>query len=98
MATKGKMKKEEDQEVQKIDSKELEQIKQLVETLSKISQDITSLEVNKTLAVQRYIQLEQEFSKIKEKLTYKYGDMQLDIQTGIFTEPQKENEPSNTEN
>lgn len=92
MATKAKMKKVEDQKPQILDPKEFKQIKELFEIMNKISGDIVNLEVNKNLAVGKYLQAEGEFGKIKEKLTYKYGDIHLDMATGTFTIAEKEEE------
>ena len=74
----------------KITKKELESIQNLYSKYSKISSDIGSLELNKQDLLMELGKTRQEIESDKVELQEKYGDVNINLQTGEYSENNKE--------
>jgi|TARA_R110000824_G_scaffold124268_5_gene282588 hypothetical protein len=74
----------------KITKKELESIQNLSSKYSKISSDIGSLELNKQDLLMELGKTRQEIESDKVELQEKYGDVNINLQTGEYSENNKE--------
>jgi archaellum component FlaC len=69
-------------EVQKISEEQLNELNRLVNTIKFVSQKVTELSVEKSLAVDAYKQLQESLEEIKGKIREEFGDVDIDLQTG----------------
>jgi len=76
--------------VKKVTKKELESIQNLSSKYSKISSDIGSLELNKQDLLVELAKTRQEIESEKTELQKKYGDVNINLQTGEYSENNKE--------
>ena len=76
--------------VKKVTKKELESIQNLSSKYSKISSDIGSLELNKQDLLMELGKTRQEIESDKVELQEKYGDVNINLQTGEYSENNKE--------
>ena len=74
----------------KITKKELESIQNLSSKYSKISSDIGSLELNKQDLLMELGKTRQDIESDKVELQEKYGDVNINLQTGEYSENNKE--------
>ena len=77
-------------EVKKITQEELEKVQQNQQDLQKRLANIGFLEVQKANDVSQIAMLEKEMGEIKKELQEKYGDVNINIQTGEYTDILKE--------
>tara|TARA_A100001201_G_scaffold55921_1_gene54325 strand:+ start:16453 stop:16722 length:270 start_codon:yes stop_codon:yes gene_type:complete len=77
-------------EVKKITQEELEKVQQNQQDLQKRLSNIGFLEVQKANDVSQIAMLEKEMGEIKKELQEKYGDVNINIQTGEYTDIPKE--------
>tara|TARA_R100000322_G_scaffold101227_1_gene64124 strand:- start:192 stop:461 length:270 start_codon:yes stop_codon:yes gene_type:complete len=77
-------------EVKKITQEELEKVQQNQQDLQKRLANIGFLEVQKANDVSQIAMLEKEMGEIKKELQDKYGDVNINIQTGEYTDIPKE--------
>ena len=77
-------------EVKKITQEELEKVQQNQNDLQKRLANIGFLEVQKANDVSQIAMLEKEMGEIKKELQDKYGDVNINIQTGEYTDIPKE--------
>jgi len=77
-------------EVKKITQEELEKVQQNQQDLQKRLANIGFLEVQKANDVSQIAMLEKEMGEIKKELQEKYGDVNINIQTGEYTDIPKE--------
>jgi hypothetical protein len=76
--------------VKKVTKKELESIQNLSSKYSKISSDVGSLELNKQDLLMELNKTRQEIESEKTELQKKYGDVNINLQTGEYSENNKE--------
>mgnify|MGYP003122511523 FL=1 len=76
--------------VKKVTKKELESIQNFSSKYSKISSDIGSLELNKQDLLLELAKTRQEIESEKAELQKKYGDVNINLQTGEYSENNKE--------
>lgn len=69
-------------EVQKISEEQLNELNRLVNTIKFVSQKVTELSVEKSLAVDAYKQLQESLEEMKGKIREEFGDVDIDLQTG----------------
>tara|TARA_B100001778_G_scaffold239896_1_gene200313 strand:+ start:1459 stop:1728 length:270 start_codon:yes stop_codon:yes gene_type:complete len=77
-------------EVKKITQEELEKVQQNQNDLQKRLANIGFLEVQKANDVSQIAMLEKEMGEIKQELQEKYGDVNINIQTGEYADIPKE--------
>ena len=77
-------------EVKKITQEELEKVQQNQNDLQKRLANIGFLEVQKANDVSQIAMLEKEMGEIKQGLQEKYGDVNINIQTGEYSDIPKE--------
>ena len=73
-------------EVKKITQEELDKVQQNQNDLQKRLANIGFLEVQKANDVSQIAMLEKEMGEIKKELQDKYGDVNINIQTGEYTD------------
>ena len=73
-------------EVKKITQEELDKVQQNQNDLQKRLANIGFLEVQKANDVSQIAVLEKEMGEIKKELQDKYGDVNINIQTGEYTD------------
>jgi hypothetical protein len=76
--------------VKKVTKKELESIQNLSSKYSKISSDIGNLELSKQDLLMELGKTRQEIESEKAELQKKYGDVNINLQTGEYSENNKE--------
>lgn len=76
--------------VKKVTKKELESIQNFSSKYSKISSDIGNLELNKQDLLLELAKTRQEIESEKAELQKKYGDVNINLQTGEYSENNKE--------
>lgn len=76
----------------KITAEELEQIKEVVSTLNKITSAIGEMEVQKTRAIADHTQFAEKLQEQQKALEEKYGNVTIDLTTGEYTENVEEAE------
>jgi len=70
--------------VSALDAKDLDMLKQYVEALNKITAEVGSMEVKKGQLLGNHGELSKEFQTFSEGIQFKYGKIQIDIQTGEY--------------
>ena len=68
--------------MKKISEEQLNELNRLVNTIKFVSQKVTELSVEKSLAVDAYKQLQESLEKIKGEIREEFGDVDIDLQTG----------------
>ncbi len=77
-------------EVKKITEEELERVQQNQQDLQKRLANIGFLEVQKANDVSQIARLEKEMGELKQELQDKYGEVNINIQSGEYSEIPKE--------
>lgn len=75
-----------------ITAEELEQIKEVVATLNKITSAIGEMEVQKMRAISDHAQYAEKLQEQQKALEEKYGNVTIDLTTGEYTENVEEAE------
>lgn len=68
--------------MKKISEEQLNELNRLVNTIKFVSQKVTELSVEKSLAVDAYKQLQESLEEMKGKIREEFGDVDIDLQTG----------------
>lgn len=68
--------------MEKLSEEQLNELNRLVNTIKFVSQKVTELSVEKSLAVDAYKQLQESLEEIKGKIREEFGDVDIDLQTG----------------
>lgn len=76
----------------KITAEELEQIKEVVSTLNKITSAIGEMEVQKARAISDHTEFAAKLQEQQKGLEEKYGNVTIDLTTGEYTENVEEAE------
>lgn len=74
----------------KCDPKDLEQLKNYTSGLQNLQIEIAQLELTKADKVAVYFRGASDFKTFREGLNIKYGEVNIDINTGIITSIEKE--------
>ena len=85
--------KTEKKEGKKVSMGELEKIRELEGHLAHLKNQVAEMEYQKHLALHRMSVLVGEQNKLKDKLVGKYGDVDINTQTGQILERVKEDKP-----
>ena len=72
--------------MEKISEEQLKELNRLVNTIKFVSQKVTELSVEKSLAVDAYKQLQESLEEMKGKIREEFGDVDIDLQTGEVKE------------
>lgn len=70
----------------KLTKKELESVQEISSKYSRLSSDIGSLELNKQDLLMELAKARQEIETEKSTLQKKYGDVNINLQTGEYSE------------
>lgn len=70
----------------KLTKKELESVQEISSKYSRLSSDIGSLELNKQDLLMELAKVRQEIETEKSTLQKKYGDVNINLQTGEYSE------------
>tara|TARA_R100000234_G_C4980067_1_gene170367 strand:- start:409 stop:678 length:270 start_codon:yes stop_codon:yes gene_type:complete len=81
----------------KIKQEELDALQGKVQNINQMQMQIGILETNKSLFLQRISELQQELQALDADIQKTYGDVTVDIKTGIIT-PKVEENASNKKN
>lgn len=76
----------------KITAEELEQIKEVVSTLNKITSAIGEMEVQKARAISDHTDFAAKLQEQQKEFEEKYGNVTIDLTTGEYTENVEEAE------
>jgi archaellum component FlaC len=68
--------------MKKISEEQLNELNRLVNTIKFVSNKVTELSVEKSLAVDAYKQLQESLEEMKGKIREEFGDVDIDLQTG----------------
>ena len=74
----------------KIKKEQLESIKELVARESNLSKDIVSIELTKFKVIQDLFRANEEIKDSKKILQEEYGNVDIDLNTGVYTEMEEE--------
>tara|TARA_R110000782_G_scaffold226697_1_gene313486 strand:- start:635 stop:904 length:270 start_codon:yes stop_codon:yes gene_type:complete len=74
----------------KIKKEQLESIKELVTRESNLSKDIVSIELTKFKVIQDLFRASEEIKDSKKILQEEYGNVDIDLNTGVYTEMEEE--------
>ena len=74
----------------KIKKEQLESIKELVARESNLSKDIVSIELTKFKVIQDLFRASEEIRDSKKMLQEEYGNVDIDLNTGVYTEMEEE--------
>tara|TARA_R110000824_G_scaffold216043_1_gene402671 strand:- start:661 stop:936 length:276 start_codon:yes stop_codon:yes gene_type:complete len=80
----------------KIKKEQLESIKELVTRESNLSKDIVSIELTKFKVIQDLFRASEEIKDSKKILQEEYGNVDIDLNTGVYTEMEEEVEAVET--
>jgi len=75
--------------MKKISEEQLNELNRLVNTIKFVSQKVTELSVEKSLAVDAYKQLQESLEEMKGKIREEFGDVDIDLQTGEVKESEQ---------
>lgn len=68
--------------MKKISEEQLNELNRLINTIKFVSNKVTELSVEKSLAVDAYKQLQESLEEMKGKIREEFGDVDIDLQTG----------------
>jgi len=78
----------------KITKEELEGVQESINKINQIKLQIADAEIRKGMLLGAFSEEQQKMSLIKENLQENYGDVNINVQTGVITE--KSDEQSNS--
>ena len=76
----------------KVTDEELKKIQNLVKTINQLQMSIGGLEIQKSIAVQRLHAFQRDIDAFQIEIRDKYGDVSVDLQSGILQETPRQNE------
>ena len=76
----------------KITDEELQKIQTLVKSINQLQSQIGGLEIQKSIAMQRIHAFQRDIDIFQVDLKNKYGDVSVDLRSGILQETPIENE------
>jgi hypothetical protein len=79
-------------EVKKLSEDQLKEINRLVNTMRFVTNKITELSVEKSLAVDAYKELQESLEKTKASIREEFGDVDIDLNTGEVKPTEQEKE------
>lgn len=70
----------------KVTQEHLEQLQGFVSTSNRIAMNIGSIEAQKHELLHQFAEVKKAMDEFQKELEAKYGDVQVDLQTGIITD------------
>ncbi len=70
----------------KVTSDELQDLQSLVTAVNKLRMQIGELEINKSMAVERFNQFRKDLVELEAKLKNKYGEVSVNVEDGTLKE------------
>ena len=71
---------------------ELKDLQSLIATLNKLRSQVGELEIQKSVAMQRFNNFRDDLQKIEVDLKNKYGEVSINVNDGVLTEIPTEDE------
>tara|TARA_R100000152_G_C6691144_1_gene122728 strand:+ start:116 stop:379 length:264 start_codon:yes stop_codon:yes gene_type:complete len=79
----------------KITKAELESVQTKVKNINTLQMQVGGLEIQKTVAIQRLNAVQNELSVIQQELEKKYGQVSVNLETGVIKEKLDESDKKN---
>ena len=79
----------------KITKAELESVQTKVKNINTLQMQVGGLEIQKTVAIQRLNAVQNELSVIQQELEKKYGQVSVNLETGVIKEKLDESDKEN---
>ena len=70
----------------KVTNDELQDLKSLVTAVNRLRMQIGELEINKSMAVERFNQFRKDLVELEAKLKNKYGEVSVNVEDGTLKE------------
>tara|TARA_E500000331_G_scaffold296410_1_gene295066 strand:+ start:52 stop:324 length:273 start_codon:yes stop_codon:yes gene_type:complete len=70
----------------KVSSDELQDLQSLVTAINKLRMQIGELEINKSMAIERFNQFRKNLVELETKLRSKYGEVSVNVEDGTLKE------------
>ena len=70
----------------KVTSDELQDLQSLVTAVNRLRMQIGELEINKSMAIERFNQFRKDLSELEAKLKNKYGEVSVNVEDGTLKE------------
>ena len=70
----------------KVTNDELQDLQSLVTAVNKLRMQIGELEINKSMAVERFNQFRKDLVELEAKLKNKYGEVSVNVEDGTLKE------------
>ena len=70
----------------KVTSDELQDLQSLVTAVNRLRMQIGELEINKSMAIERFNQFRKDLNELEAKLKNKYGEVSVNVEDGTLKE------------